>query len=193
MTKFRILWLCSWALLYGCNSVQREEVTNEKNHEPLNWKSEVESISKRFGHRNWIVIADAAYPEQSHPAINTMTIDASQLEAIEYVNNLVEKSEHVTANIFLDEELTYLSDEIADGIDDYRIQVNQIIKNRPVSRLLHEEIIKEIDKSAELYKILILKTNLTIPYTSVFFQLECGYWDAESERILREQISQANE
>jgi hypothetical protein len=29
---------------------------------------------------------------------------------------------------------------------------------------------------------------MTIPYTSVFFELECGYWDAASEKRLRELI-----
>jgi hypothetical protein len=38
---------------------------------------------------------------------------------------------------------------------------------------------------------LIIKTPLTKPYTSVFFQLECGYWNAEAEERLREAIQAA--
>ena len=34
--------------------------------------------------------------------------------------------------------------------------------------------------------MLIIKTPMTLPYTSVFFQLECGYWNAESEQQLRD-------
>ena len=50
---------------------------------------------------------------------------------------------------------------------------------------MHEDIIKELDEAAELFNILILKTDLAIPYTSVFFRLECGYWDSKSEEDLR--------
>jgi hypothetical protein len=27
---------------------------------------------------------------------------------------------------------------------------------------------------------------MTIPYTSVFFELDCGYWNAEAEQRLRQ-------
>jgi hypothetical protein len=30
---------------------------------------------------------------------------------------------------------------------------------------------------------------MTIPYTSVFFELDCGYWDADAEQRLRQAIS----
>jgi hypothetical protein len=33
---------------------------------------------------------------------------------------------------------------------------------------------------------LIVKTDMTIPYTSVFFELDCGYWNAEAEQRLRQ-------
>ena len=48
-----------------------------------------------------------------------------------------------------------------------------------------DEIIAELDRAGQKFHILLLKTNLTIPYTSVFLQLECGYWNADSEKRLR--------
>jgi hypothetical protein len=33
--------------------------------------------------------------------------------------------------------------------------------------------------------VLILKTDLTLPYTSVFIELDCGYWGPEKEQALR--------
>jgi hypothetical protein len=29
---------------------------------------------------------------------------------------------------------------------------------------------------------------MTIPYTSVFFELDCGYWNADAEQRLRQLI-----
>jgi len=34
-----------------------------------------------------------------------------------------------------------------------------------------------------------LKTNMTIPYTSVFFELDCGYWHPGAEERLREAMA----
>jgi hypothetical protein len=53
---------------------------------------------------------------------------------------------------------------------------------------LHEGIIQELDAAAKLFNVLIIKTDLAIPYTSVFFQLECGYWNGEAEKNLRAKL-----
>ena len=58
--------------------------------------------------------------------------------------------------------------------------------------LLHEDIIRELDTSAKLFNVLVIKTDLAIPYTSVFFQLECGYWNANAEKNMRQQLESAN-
>ena len=52
-------------------------------------------------------------------------------------------------------------------------------------RCSHEQIIARLDESARLFRILIIKTAMTIPYTSIFFELECGYSSAETEERLR--------
>lgn len=41
------------------------------------------------------------------------------------------------------------------------------------------------DESGKLFKVVILKTRMTKPYTSVFLQLDCAYWNADSEAELR--------
>ena len=49
-----------------------------------------------------------------------------------------------------------------------------------------EQIIAKLDEAGKTFKILIIKTPLTIPYTSVFFQLGCGYWNPIAEKALRD-------
>jgi hypothetical protein len=58
-----------------------------------------------------------------------------------------------------------------------------------MKQLPHDEIIAKLDKSAEVFQVLILKTTMTIPYTSVFFELDCGYWSAAAEKRLRTAIA----
>ncbi len=76
----------------------------------------------------------------------------------------------------------------AKGIDDYRNAMDKVLKGRRVQRLPHMDIIKKIDASGELFNVLILKTDLTRPYASVFIELGAGYWNAASENELRENM-----
>src|SRR5215471_11843684 len=59
----------------------------------------------QFGHRNWIVIADSAYPAQSRPGIETIYLGGDQLQAVEQVLAAIEASKHVRANVYIDAEL----------------------------------------------------------------------------------------
>lgn len=184
MIQKKVISILIIIILVSCS----QQVKNSEHpmNAETNWKTEVEQTLKLFGHRNWIVIADSAYPEQSNPAIKTITIDESQIDAVNYVNRLIEKAPHVDANIFIDKELDFVSEEHANGVEKYRTDLIQVLEGKSVKTMLHENIIKELDASAKLFNILILKTDLAIPYTSVFFQLECGYWNAEAENNLRQ-------
>lgn len=171
-------------LLVSCSKPRQNNLAD--------WKTELTETIEVFGHRNWIVVADAAYPEQSNPAIKTITIDANQLEAVELVSNLIEKSNHVGANIFVDKEMAFVPEKDAMGIEDYRTSLSKVLEGKPVKPMLHEAIIRELDASAKLFKVLIIKTDLAIPYTSVFFQLECDYWNAKAEENMRNEMTISN-
>ena len=176
-------------IIISCSKQQEQQKPVEM--KTTDWKKEVQQTLKQFGHRNWIVIADSAYPEQSNPAIKTITVDADQLEVINYVNELIEKASHVDANIFIDQEMAFVSEEDAKGIESYRNNLNTLLEGKPSKTMLHEDIIRELDASAKLFNVLIIKTDLAIPYTSVFFQLECGYWNAEAEKNMRLKLNKA--
>ena len=174
--------------LFSCSKpVQKEE--NNPSSAPQNWKTEVENTIKLYGHRNWIVVADGAYPKQSNPAIKTITVDANQLEVVQFVNEAIKKSSHVQANIFLDKEMAFVAEKDAKGINNYRTNLSKIVEAKKIQTMLHEDIIRELDNSAKVFDVLIIKTNLTIPYTSVFFQLDCGYWNAKAENNLRNNLN----
>ncbi|MGM0376687.1 MAG: RbsD/FucU domain-containing protein [Bacteroidota bacterium] len=185
MKKILFIFICMMLML-SCTAPKQEKQIAENRSNLPNWKLELEQTLKLFGHRNWIVIADAAYPKQSNPAIQTTTIDATQLEAVRFVNQLIENSSHVDANIFIDKEMAFVPEKNAKGIESYRAALDQILAGKDVTTMLHEDIISELDASAELFNVLIIKTGLSLPYTSVFFQLECGYWNNDAEKRLRD-------
>ena len=182
-------FLTCMIFILSCSTPQQKEQLEGDSIIQENWKTELDQKLKVFGHRNWIVIVDAAYPEQSNPAIKTITIDDNQLEAVEFVSTLIEKSNHVDANIFVDKEMAFVAEENAKGIEAYRTDLHQILSGKNTKAKLHEDIIKELDSAAKLFNVLIIKTSLAIPYTSVFFQLDCGYWNTEAEEKLRNEMN----
>ena len=69
------------------------------------WQSKLKSDIPVLGHRNWIVIADAAYPKQSAPGIETVFTGGDQLEVLKTVLKAIEDAPHVNAKILIDAEL----------------------------------------------------------------------------------------
>lgn len=43
----------------------------------------------------------------------------------------------------------------------------------------------DVLQAATDFLVIVLKTTFTLPYTSLFIQLDCAYWSAESEKKLR--------
>src|SRR6266567_2264092 len=149
------------------------------------WQQAVAERVPLYGHRNWIVIADSAYPAQSSAGIETIVSNADHMEVVQAVAG----SKHVRPILYTDAELKYVSENDAPGITAYREQLSRVLGDRPVSVIPHEQIIAKLDEAGKTFRVLIIKTNLTLPYTSVFLQLDCGYWSADAERRLREAMA----
>lgn len=149
------------------------------------WERQLRESLPLFGHRNWIVIADAAYPAQSRPGIETVLAAGDQISVVRNVLAEIRNYKHIRARVHMDKELRFLAESDAPGVTDYRRQVDALFQNSIRSEMLHEQILARIDQSARLFRILIIKTAMTIPYTSIFFELECGYSSAETEERLR--------
>jgi L-fucose mutarotase/ribose pyranase (RbsD/FucU family) len=153
------------------------------------WKSLLKKRLPEYGHRNWVVIADSAYPRQSAPGVETVYTGAGQLEVVKAVLEAVEAAKHVRPVVMLDAELKAVPEKSAPGVNRYRDDLIKLLGKRPVKSMPHENIIHRLDDAAKLVNVLILKTDLTIPYTSVFIELDCGYWSADQEKAMREVLN----
>ena len=152
------------------------------------WEQKLTKELPNLGHRNWIVIADAAYPKQSSPGIETIFTGGEHIEVLKKVLKAVEDAPHVNATILVDSELDNVTEADAPGITAYRKALKELTANKKITIMPHEKIISKLDEGAKLFNVLLLKTTLTIPYTSVFLELECGYWNAEKEQRLRDSL-----
>lgn len=149
------------------------------------WQSILELRLPLFGHRNWLVVADAAYPAQSRPGIETIVSGESQQETIQHVLARLRGCQHIRPIVHIDRELEFVGERDAPGIEDYRLWLRSALDGIAVNTAPHSEIIARLDGAAQMFSILIVKSTMTLPYTSVFIELDCGYWNAEAEQRLR--------
>jgi L-fucose mutarotase/ribose pyranase (RbsD/FucU family) len=155
---------------------------------PKAWEKTLDERLPLFGHRNWIVVADAAYPAQSSQGIETIVSGVSQQVAIKTVLARLRACKHVRPVVHVDRELALVDEKDAPGIDSYRNWLKGALKGLSVTMTAHDEIISRLDRAAHMFSILVVKSTMTIPYTSVFIELDCGYWNADSEARLRARI-----
>jgi len=150
-----------------------------------NWEEILKDRLQLYGHRNWLVIADSAYPAQSRQAIETIVSDGEQTAVITHALAVLGGCRHIKPIIYTDAEMKFVAEEDAPGITSYREQLAGLLKGQEVLTLPHDEIIAKLDRVGDKFRVLLLKTNMRIPYTSVFLELECGYWNAQAEDRLR--------
>ncbi|MCX6558989.1 MAG: hypothetical protein NTZ26_00615 [Candidatus Aminicenantes bacterium] len=139
-----------------------------------------------LGHRNWIVVADAAFPLQISPGMDVVVSGEDHFVVLDEVLKAVAAAGHVRPKIWLDKELDFVPEALAPGADAARKRLHEALTGFEVKPLLHEELIARLDQVAKTFRILMIKTNLKIPYTTVFMELDCGYWSPESEAKMRE-------
>lgn len=155
------------------------------------WNKRLTGAMPLFGHRNWILVVDSAYPLQTAPGIETIETNAAQVEVVRAVLGEIENSIQVRPVVYMDAELPFISDSDAPGAAAYRGEIAGLLRKYPVQSQPHEKLISDIDEAGKTFHILVLKTNMTIPYTSLFIRLDCKYWSADQEKNLRVKMGDA--
>jgi L-fucose mutarotase/ribose pyranase (RbsD/FucU family) len=179
----RLSYMCLASLLTIVPlSGQRSAVANNS---AASWQDTLRNRLPEYGHRNWIVIADSAYPTQTSGGIETIVSNADHFQVLQTVFDALAKSKHVRPIVYTDRELQFIEENDAPGISAYRQQLSDLVRDTHPTALPHEQIISKLDQVSQSFRVLIIKTNMTLPYTSVFLQLDCAYWTADAERRLR--------
>jgi hypothetical protein len=162
--------------------------TNQTEH-AMDWKSAVKAELPLLGHRNWILVVDKAFPAQTGEGMVIINTDADLLDVLKFTLQQIDSSTHIKPIVYCDKELQYITGKQVANIDAYRTALGQVIGNARPEVILHDSVFVKINEASKLFKILVLKTNETIPYSSVFLQLDCKYWSAEGEKSLRESMA----
>ena len=153
------------------------------------WQSKLTQILPLLGHRNWIMIVDSAYPLQSSSGVETIETNTDQMEVIRQVLSTINGSIHVRPIVYMDAELPYVPEKDAPGVTAYREGIKSVLAGQKITSLPHEQIIAKVDEVGKTFHIVVLKTTMTVPYTSVFLQLNCKYWSDDAEAQMRKAMS----
>ena len=155
------------------------------------WQTRLGQILPLLGHRNWIMIVDSAYPLQSSAGVELLETNTGQMEVIRKVLDAIDNSIHVRPIVYMDAELPFVTEKDAPGVTAYREGIKAALVGHKVTSLPHEQIIAKVDEVGKTFHIVVLKTTMTVPYTSVFLQLNCKYWSDDAEAQMRRAMSAA--
>lgn len=155
---------------------------------PRDWEMTLRERVAAFGHRNWIVVADAAYPLQSRNGVETVVSNADHIDVVKAALTAIQAAKHVRPIIYMDIELDFVEESDAPGISKLRKELQACFDEAVVYRMPHDEIIAKLDQTGSIFEVLVVKSSITLPYTSVFLELDCGYWDEAAEQRLKKMM-----
>jgi D-ribose pyranose/furanose isomerase RbsD len=152
------------------------------------WKADFEQQLPLLGHRNWVLVVDKAFPLQSAAGMTVINTGEQLPIVLQEVMSNISKSTHVKPIVYTDLELKYITEDLSKGVGSLKATVFGTLKGFEVKTILHNEVFAQLDTASKLFQVVVLKTETVIPYSSVFIQLDCAYWDGNREAILCERM-----
>jgi hypothetical protein len=152
------------------------------------WQAVVEERLPLFGDGNLIVVADSSFPELSVDGVQTLHTHMPQLEVLKGLLASIDANKHLHPVINTTDELKFVGERDAPGISSFRDSLSQLLVGRDLNPTYADGDVA-VAKTAQLYRVLVLKTDSTLPFTSVFIHLKNGYWSAEADKRLRDAMS----
>lgn len=163
---------------FGCGGVQDSH----------SWQAAVNRQSGQLGYRNWIVIAEASFPAHNRPGLRQITASVDVPEALDYVLNTLEQTQNVRPQIYLTREVRSVENDFAPGIDELRKRVKEALHGHEATELDQQSLLTLLEDANRSFDVLVIRTTTALPYSSVFIELQPGYWDVDSETRLRDRI-----
>jgi L-fucose mutarotase/ribose pyranase (RbsD/FucU family) len=159
-------------------------------HPGAAWQEAVDLQAGQLGYRNWIVIAEASFPAHNRPGTRLLTADAEVPEVLDYVLNTLERTENLRPQLYLTRELRSVENDFAPGIDELRKRLQVSFHGHETTSLDQQSLMTLVESANRSFDVLVVRTTTALPYSSVFIELQPGYWDVDSEIRLRERIRQ---
>ncbi len=161
------------------NSIRPEPV-----EAPL-WAAQLSGEVNRLGVQNWIVVAEASYPVLSKRGVRTVAVDGEIPEVVDFVIKQLATSESLVPSFNTASELNFVKNDRAPGVDHYRRELKRVLGRREVKELGERNLRVLASSDAAKFAVLVVKTRTSLPYSSVYIELDSGYWNRAMENDLR--------
>lgn len=152
------------------------------------WQAEIDSRVKQLGYRNWIVVSEASFPAHSRPGIVQINAQGEIPEVTDYVLRSLEQTENLRPKIYMARELGAVENDFAPGIDNFRKVIQPALHGHETTQLDQSSLLTLLNDASRSFEITLIRTSTALPYSSVFVELQPGYWDADSESRLRDRL-----
>lgn len=143
---------------------------------------------QQLGARNWVVIADPTYPIPAGAGAVTMAVPSPTADTFREVLDLLELQASLTPRIWVCNEMEAVTEKLAPGMEEYRKDVNYLLSGRFCYRLDERIISMQLADAAQKFRVLYIKTNTQLPYSTIAIELDSGYWNPDAEAEIRERL-----
>lgn len=141
-----------------------------------------------MGAGNWVIISESSFPVHSGRGVRTVSVNGEIPEVLDFLVDHYDHSQDVTPIFNTARELPFINHQRAPGIDEYQELLDQSFHGHTVREMDHESLALLAQRTSEKFTVLVIKTTTALPYSSVFIELDTGYWDRDSEDSLRKKI-----
>jgi len=143
---------------------------------------------QQLGARNWVVIADPTYPIPAGAGVYTMTVASGTAETFREVLDLLELQASLTPRIWVCNEMEAVPEHLAPGMAEYTKEVSSLLSGRFCYRLDERIIAMQLADAAQKFRVLFIKTNTRLPYSTLAIELDSGYWSPDAEEEVRTRL-----
>jgi hypothetical protein len=171
------LLVLTFSILNCCTPVHPEKQQT--------WTQRLDSEIVELGAYNWIIVTESAYPAPGRPQTHTVISPYELPQTLDSVLQTIDSLGHIRPRIYLTREVDELSETYAPGIENHRANLSKYLNERTTQSLSARSLESLLRSSKNGNRVLVVKSQTSLPYTSIYIELESGYWDGESETALR--------
>jgi D-ribose pyranose/furanose isomerase RbsD len=177
--------LAAAALFVGCQSTSVTRIDNTQLT-----RERIAPHLLELGARNWIVVADPAFPLPAGATVQCITVPADSIATFREVLDLLELEGAVVPRIWISHELSAVPETRAPGIKRYRKELDRLLLGRFHYEVNARVIDMQLCQAAKDFRVLYIRTGTRLPYSAIAIELDSGYWNADAEAEVQERLRQ---
>ncbi len=185
---FAALTLGLGSLLTGCKLLPGHLPAAQQDEQRAALREQLAPHLDVLGARNWIVVADPAYPILAGEGVDVLTVDAGTVDTLREVLHTLSNAGALTPRLWMCSELEVVPEQRAPGVRRYRRELGKLTARQLCYEVTDRILALQLAQAAQTYRILYIKTTTALPYSTVAIELDSGYWNSDDEAELRERV-----